>query len=365
MTLRPSPKTGDVELSVVVTIYNEQEVIGCFFERLLPVVRRLTPSYEIVCINDGSTDGTLEKLRETASADANFRVIDFSRNFGKEAALSAGLAHARGNATVLIDADLQDPPELIERFFELWRSGYDAVCGVRTRRRFDTSAKRLTARGFYRAFNLLSDIKLPLDGGDFRLLSRNVVDAINALPERRRFMKGIYSWVGFKQATVPYERSRRAAGSSSWTYWRLWNFALDGLTSFTTLPLRLWTYLGLAVFAVSALLTIFFLSLFLLGRVIIPGFYWIVLLILFFGSLQMVTMGVIGEYIGRIYEESKMRPLYLIREKIGFDTNEIAAATTRIGGHVPGTGSTRGRRGSPSASQRRREARRSTSTRPE
>ena len=218
----------------------------------------------------------------------------------------------------MIDADLQDPPELIERFYELWRQGYDAVCGVREVRQSDTSAKRVTARSFYRAFNLLSDVHLPPDAGDFRLLSRYVVDAINALPERRRFMKGIYGWVGFKQATVPYEREPRSAGTSAWTYWRLWNFALDGVTSFSTLPLRLWTYVGLSVFALSSALTLFFLTLFILGRVIIPGFYWIVLLILFFGALQMVTMGIIGEYVGRIYEETKRRPLYVIREKIGF-----------------------------------------------
>lgn len=319
MTSRSLSKTGNVELSVVVAIYNEEEVLRPFFERLIPVLRKLTPSYEIICINDGSEDRSLDILRERAGTDSHLRVIDFSRNFGKEAALSAGLAEARGDATVLIDADLQDPPEVIERLFALWREGYDAVCGVRTFRRFDTGSKRLTARAFYRAFNVLSDVKLTADGGDFRLLSRNVVDAINALPERRRFMKGIYSWVGFKQATVPYEREARAGGSSAWTYWKLWNFALDGLTSFTTLPLRLWTYVGLSVFAASSLLTIFFLTLYLTGRVIIPGFYWIILLILFFGGLQMVSMGIIGEYIGRIYEESKMRPLYLVRERIGFD----------------------------------------------
>jgi polyisoprenyl-phosphate glycosyltransferase len=247
------------------------------------------------------------------------RVIDFSRNFGKEAALSAGLAHARGEATVIIDADLQDPPELIQSFFDLWRQGYDTVCGVRVLRRSDTIAKRLTANGFYRAFNLLSEVQLPIGGGDFRLLSRRVVDALNSLPERRRFMKGLYSWVGFKQIMVPYERDARAKGRSSWTYRQLWNLALDGLTSFTSLPLRLWTYVGLTTLIVSALLTIFFLSLYILGRIIIPGFYWIILLILAFGALQMITMGIIGEYVGRIYEETKMRPLYLIREKIGFD----------------------------------------------
>lgn len=322
MTSYSLSKTGGVELSVVVAVYNEEEVLGPFFERLLPVLRKLTSSYEIICINDGSEDRSLDILREMAGRDSHLRVIDFSRNFGKEAALSAGLVEARGDATVLIDADLQDPPEVIERLFALWREGYDAVCGVRTLRRFDTGSKRLTARAFYRAFNVLSDVKLPADGGDFRLLSRNVVDAINALPERRRFMKGIYSWVGFKQATVPYERAARAGGRSAWTYWKLWNFAVDGLTSFTTLPLRLWTYVGLSVFAVSTLLTVFFLTLYVTGRVIIPGFYWIILLILFFGGLQMVSMGIIGEYIGRIYEESKMRPLYLVRERIGFDGGE-------------------------------------------
>jgi glycosyltransferase involved in cell wall biosynthesis len=322
MTPIPSERAYGVELTVVVAMHNEEDVIGAFFERLLPVIRRLTSSYEILCVNDGSRDRTLETLRAIADGDSHFRIIDFSRNFGKEAALSAGLAHSRGEATVLIDADLQDPPELIEQFYELWKKGYDAVSGVRVLRASDTNVKRLTAKGFYHAFNLLGDVQLLPDAGDFRLLSRQVVDAINALPERRRFMKGIYSWVGFKQTTVGYERSPRAAGSTSWNYWRLWNFALDGLTSFTSLPLRLWTYLGSLIFLISTVLTIFFLITYLVHRVNLPGFYWITLLILFFGALQMMTMGILGEYIGRIYEETKSRPLYIIRQAFGFDKEE-------------------------------------------
>jgi glycosyltransferase involved in cell wall biosynthesis len=311
----------DVDLSVVVATHNEQEVLEGFFKRLIPTLQRVVRSYEIICINDGSSDQTLDRLLEIARINSHVRVIDLSRNFGKEAALCAGLAHTRGDATVLIDADLQDPPELIEQFVQHWRQGYDVVTGIRAERRADSHVKRTTAQIFYSAFNLIGDVKLQPNAGDFRLLSRKVVDAINSLPERRRFLKGIYSWVGFKQVSVKYERCPRAGGSSSWTYWQLWNYALDGITSFTTVPLRLWTYLGFAVFVVSLALAIYFLSLYFSGHVILPGFYWVILLILFFGSLQMVTMGIIGEYVGRIYDEVKLRPQYLIRTKVGFDTD--------------------------------------------
>ena len=312
-----------VKLSVVVPMYNEQDVLEAFFSRLIPVVEKNAQYFEIICVNDGSSDATLEKLCAIAVNDPRIRVIDFSRNFGKEAALSAGLAHARGDAAVLIDADLQDPPELINQFVALWEEGYDAVCGVREDRQNDTRTKRISAKSFYEVYNLLSPFKIIVNAGDFRLLSRKVIDAINTLPERRRFMKGIYGWVGFKQGEVHYVRQPRLSGSSKWNYWRLWNFALDGLSSFTTVPLRLWTYIGMGVLLISILLTLMFLGAYFLSAKNPPGFYWIVILILFFGSVQMVSMGIIGEYVGRILEETKQRPLYIIKQKIGFDPQKV------------------------------------------
>ena len=312
--------SSQVELSIVVPFYNEATIVEVFFLRLTPVLERITHSYEIICVNDGSSDATLDKLRQKANADPHIRVIDFSRNFGKESAVSAGLAHSRGAAAVLIDADLQDPPELIESFYKKWKQGFDVVYGTRKERRYDSLPKRITARAFYRMFNWMNSIKLPPDAGDFRLLSRQVIDAINCLPERRRFMKGIYSWVGFRQTEIEYERAARSGGTSSWTYWKLWNFALDGLSSFTTFPLRVWTYVGLATLLLSLALLAMFFIVYLGSTRNPPGFYWIVTLILFFGSMQMVSIGVMGEYIGRTLEETKMRPLYIIREKIGFES---------------------------------------------
>ena len=311
-----------LELSVVIPMHNEEATVDQFFCRLVFVLNSVAESYEVICVNDGSTDDTLLKLLEYSKLSTNFRIIDLSRNFGKEAALSAGLAHALGEAAILIDADLQDPPEVITAFYAKWKEGYDVVSGVRKTRPHDTAAKRLSASAFYRIYNSISSIKLIADAGDFRLLSRRAINAINLLPERRRFMKGIYSWIGFRQTEIEYERCPRAGGASNWTYWKLWNFALDGLSSFTTLPLRLWTYLGFGVMLFSVALFLMFFVLYILSSRNPPGFYWIISLILFFGSIQLVSIGVLGEYLGRTLEECKARPLYLIKNKIGFEDGD-------------------------------------------
>lgn len=306
-------------LSLVIPMHNEVAGLDVLFERLQAVTPALGVAMEIVCVDDGSHDGTLDALRVRAAADPRVRVVALSRNFGKEAALTAGLEAATGDMVVPLDADLQDPPELIGEFLALWEQGYDVVYGVRADRSSDSLAKRTTAGLFYRLFNGLSDYPIPDSAGDFRLMDRAVVEALKSLPERNRFMKGLFSWVGFRQAGVPYVRPARAAGESRWSYRKLGRFALDGLTAFTTAPLRVWTGVGVvaALVAVAA-------ALFLIGRVLIvgrdvPGYASLMVVVLFAFALQMIALGILGEYVGRMYQEVKQRPTYLVRERIGFE----------------------------------------------
>ena len=240
-------------LSLVVPMFNEKEVVRPFFARVLPILESVTANFEIICVDDGSSDGTLDILRELNREDARIRTLRLTRNFGKEVALTAGLEHASGNAVVPLDADLQDPPELIPEMVEKWREGYDSVIAVRSDRRSDSYLKRSTAGLFYRVIGRVSDTPIPANAGDFRLLDRAVVNALLQLPERTRFMKGLYAWVGFNNAYLEYVRPQRVAGSSKWRYWKLWNFALEGIFSFTTMPLRIWTYLGFAVASLSGI----------------------------------------------------------------------------------------------------------------
>lgn len=312
----PSPQRPELwRLSLVVPVYNEEHALDAFLEATLPMVEACVPSLEILFVDDGSQDGTLARLRRLAAADPRIRYLAFSRNFGKEAALSAGIEHARGDAVVLIDADLQDPPELIATFIRHWRDeGYDMVYGVRQSRRADSTAKRQTAGWFYRVFNRVSDTPIPPNAGDFRLLDRRVVEVLRRLPERNRFMKGLYAWTGFRQLGVPYHRPARQVGSSKFHYWKLWNFALDGIFSFSTLPLRVWSYLGgvIALMAFGYILVIIT-KVLLLGRDV-PGYASLMTTVLFFGGMQLLSIGILGEYLGRLVVESKQRPLYLIAE---------------------------------------------------
>jgi glycosyltransferase involved in cell wall biosynthesis len=319
------PDSGNVEISVVVPLYNEELNIDYLFERLLSVLSHLDMRYEIVCVNDGSKDNTIGCLIEHHHQNPRIKVVNLSRNYGKEIALSAGLDYANGNAVIPIDADLQDPPELIAELVEKWREGYDVVYATRRSRQGESWVKRFTANVFYRTIDGLSQVPIPRNTGDFRLLDRRVVDALKQMPERTRFMKGLFAWVGFKQTSVIYDRPSRYKGETKWNYWKLWNFAIDGITSFSFLPLKVWSYVGLLVAIPS-----FFYASFLVIRTLIygidfPGYASIMVAVLFLGGVQLVSLGVLGEYLGRVYEEVKGRPLYLVRESYGFDSNQAVS----------------------------------------
>ncbi|WP_297514999.1 glycosyltransferase family 2 protein [uncultured Caulobacter sp.] len=306
-------------LSIVAPCFNEQEVLDLFFDRMETELAKLGLDYEIVCVNDGSRDHTLAVLLRRHQRDPRIKIINLARNFGKETALSAGLDAAAGDMVVPIDVDLQDPPELIGQFVEAWEKGADVAYGVRIDRSADSFLKRLTAQGFYRAFNRLSEVDLPYNAGDFRLMDRRVVDVIRQLPERNRFMKGLFAWVGFRQEPVPYARPERAAGSSSWRYWKLWNFALDGITSFSGAPIRVWSYIGL----IAGLLAVAFAASIIVRTLLwgrdVPGYPSLMVVILMSFGLQMLAIGSLGEYVARIYQEVKGRPLYVVMDRYGFD----------------------------------------------
>jgi len=268
-----------------------------------------------VCVNDGSKDDTLQKLIAVSRMDERVRVIDLTRNFGKEAALTAGIDEALGDAVIPIDADLQDPPELIPTLVAHWQKGAEVVLAQRASRACDTFLKRVTAAAYYRVHNTLSDLKLPENVGDFRLMDRAVVNALKQLPERHRFMKGLFAWVGFNTVIVPYEREARSAGQSKFSGWRLWNFALEGITSFSTWPLRSWTYIGLAIASLAFVYGSYIIARTMVLGVDVPGYASLLSLLLFFGGLQLIGLGVVGEYIGRIYDEAKGRPIYLVKRR--------------------------------------------------
>lgn len=305
-------------ISIVVPFYNEEAGITAFYATLRAVLEKIEDvDFEIICIDDGSSDTTLGKLKELHRQDPRFEVISFSRNFGKEAALTAGLDVARGDALIPMDADLQDPPELLLKMIKAWENGAEVVLARRSDRSSDTFLKRKTAELFYRIHNKLSDVSIPENVGDFRLIDRIVIEALKELPERQRFMKGLFAWVGFRTTVVDYERQPRAAGVSKFSGWRLWNFAIEGITSFSAVPLKFWSYLG----GLGAIFTSGYAAFIVLRTLVhgvdIPGYASLLVAILFFGSVQLIGIGVLGEYIGRIYMETKKRPLYLIRERYG------------------------------------------------
>lgn len=308
-------------LSLVVPMHNESAMIGEFYARITQVLDSTAMSYEIVCVNDGSRDDTLAKLEELHAADPRVKVIDLSRNFGKEAAMTAGIDLASGEAVIPIDADLQDPPEVILDLIAKWKEGYDVAYATRLTREGESPMKKLTALLFYRVIQKLSPITIPPDTGDFRLMSRPVVDALKELRENHRFMKGLFSWVGFRQVSVPYHREPRFAGTSKFNYWKLWNFAIEGITSFSFIPLQVATYVGFLVAVVAFVYGLYMLVNTLLHGNAVPGYPSLIVTMLFLGGAQLMTLGVIGEYVGRIYNESKRRPLYVIRKRLGrFET---------------------------------------------
>src|SRR6185295_4424180 len=314
---------SDCILTIIVPVKDEEEAVAPFVERVIDVLKGIPDlargQYEILFVDDGSDDATLEAIRRAHAGDRNVRAISFSRNFGKEAALTAGLEHARGDAVVPMDVDLQDPPEVLPQMIEKWRGGFEIVYGVRDDRASDSLPKRLTADLYYRAHNWLSNDKIPEHAGDFRLLDRKVVEAIKRMPERNRFMKAMFAWAGFRQTSVAYARARRESGSSKFNYWQLWTFALDGITSSSTLPLRVWSYLGGLVALFALAYAVFIATRTLVFGIDVPGYASLMVSVLFLGGLQLLSLGVLGEYVGRILIETKGRPLYVIRERIGED----------------------------------------------
>ncbi|WP_405420024.1 glycosyltransferase family 2 protein [Marinobacter flavimaris] len=308
---------GIDQLAVIVPVYNEDSVLDVFYERTSAILDGLADlDTRIVFVNDGSADQSLEILKRLAGEDDRVGYINLSRNFGKEAAMSAALDAVDADAVIIIDADLQDPPELIPDMVKLWREGgYDNIYGQRTERHGESLMKRVTAHYFYRFMGGLGRVTIPRDTGDFRLLSRRAVLALRKLPEHNRFMKGLFAWIGYRQKAMPYSRDSRFAGDTKFNYWKLWNFALDGITSFTTLPLKLATYLG-AMVAVFAFIYGFFIVIrTLLYGDPVAGFPTLMTVILFLGGVQLLFLGILGEYLGRMFDETKGRPLYLIDEE--------------------------------------------------
>jgi len=310
-----------VELSLVIPVKDEEEAIAAFLQRVVPILESLDDpaarSFEILFIDDGSSDRTLEVIRDAHARDRRVRGLSLSRNFGKEAALSAGLDSAHGLSVIPMDVDMQDPPEVIAPMLAKWRAGFDVVYGVRDNRESDSLPKRLTADLYYRAHNWLSSDKIPEHAGDFRLLDRRVVEVIKSMPERNRFMKGLFAWAGFKSAGVSYHREERAVGTTKFNYWKLWTLAVDGITSASTVPLRVWSYLGGAVALFALGYAIFIVVRTLTSGIEVPGYASMMVAVLFLGGLQLLSLGVLGEYVGRILTEVKHRPLYVVRETIG------------------------------------------------
>ena len=317
-------------ISVIVPVKDEEDGIQPFLARVVPVLDALRDPagdailWEILFVDDGSSDATLAAIMAANRGDPRVVGISLSRNFGKEAALSAGLDHVRGETVVPIDVDLQDPPEVIGAMLDEWRLGNEVVFGVRRNRMTDSLPKRLTADLYYRAHNWLSEDKIPEHAGDFRLLDRKVVEVIRAMPERNRFMKGLFAWGGFKQAAVYYDRAERSVGRTKFNYIKLWKLAIDGLTSASTAPLRVWSYIGFGIAAIAMLY-----ALFLIGRVVlygidVAGYASMMVAVLFLGGVQLMSLGILGEYVGRILVETKRRPIYIVREKIGDTGDETA-----------------------------------------
>jgi len=303
------------DVSIVIPMKDEQDGLQALVSRLIPILESLGRSYEVICVNDGSTDNTLCALMRMQREHPQIVIVDLSRNFGKEAALTAGIQYARGNAIIPIDADLQDPPELIPQMIAKLDAGAEVVIAVRSKRETDTPFKRWTANTFYRIINRISEVPIPANAGDFRLLSRHVAEAWLALPERNRFNKGLFAWLGFNTEVIEYERPAREKGQSKWAYRRLWAFALDGIFAFSSLPIRIWTYVGMA-FATFALVygAVIIFRVLVLDDVDVPGYASLMVAILFSSGVILISLGVMGEYISRIYIETKQRPLFVVRQ---------------------------------------------------
>jgi polyisoprenyl-phosphate glycosyltransferase len=319
------------EITVVVPCFNEEAVLQETTNRLIASLEGMGRAFEIIYVDDGSKDDTPRVLADLHASDPRIRVVRLSRNFGHQIAISAGLEFARGSAVVLIDADLQDPPEIIPEMVALWLLGNDVVYGTRRRRDGESTFKMLTAKWFYRFINRLSDVPIPLDSGDFRLLDRRVVDSLLAMPERDRFVRGMVSWVGFSQASVSYDRAARYAGDSKYTLFRMLRFATDGILSFSIAPLHIPTVIGTAILGLSLIGGLTGVGFGLATGQWMASWFWLLLVILLIGGAQLVCLGILGEYLGRTYAENKRRPLYFVRETMGFDEPLARSADSLLG----------------------------------
>lgn len=318
-------------VSLIVPVHNEEATIKPFLDAVRQAVEPLAQqgiTFDFIFINDGSRDKTLDRLIEEQAAEPRIRIIDLSRNFGKEAAMTAGLDACNSDAAIPIDCDLQDPPNVIPLLVEKWCEGYEVVLAKRADRSSDGFLKHRSASMFYRFHNLIASQKIPHDVGDFRLMDRQVLDALRTLPERRRFMKGLFAWVGFKTATVEYVRDARIAGTSKFSGWRLWNFALEGITSFSTLPLEIWTYVGAGISAFSFVYGAFTIIKTMVFGIDVPGYASLLVSMLFLGGIQLLGIGILGQYLGRVYSEIKQRPIYIVRRTIEANAPQHAIPVT-------------------------------------
>lgn len=325
-TAQAAPKRRS--LSIIIPVLNEERGIPILERRLTRVLEAIGCAWNVLFIDDGSSDRTLDELRKLNARDTRYTAISLSRNFGKEIAVAAGLKNCKGDGIVIMDGDLQHPPEMIREFVAKWDAGYDIVYGRRRDREADTPVARLSSRAFYRLFEALSGTELPDGAGDFRLLDRKAVDALNLIGERARFNKGLYAWIGFKSVGVAFDVEARHDGRSRWRPGRLFKFAMDGLASFTTVPLRVWSYLGLFVSALAFLYAIVFLLKTLIFGRDVPGFPTLIISVMLLSGVQLISLGVIGEYLGRVYEEVKGRPLYIVADRIGIEPPATESANS-------------------------------------
>jgi glycosyltransferase involved in cell wall biosynthesis len=316
------------KLSVVIPVHNESANIAPLCDRLLPILNRITSIWEVIFVDDGSRDDTLHRVKDMSHQEPRIGAVSLSRNFGKEIAIAAGLDHARGDAVVIMDADLQHPPEMIEAFVERWNEGYEMVYGQRTDRSDETRVKRGFAHLFYRLFSRFGEIDLPEGAGDFRLIDRKGVEVLRTLGEKARFSKGLYAWVGFKGTGVPFVVEERRFGNTKWSFRKLFRFAFDGIAAFSTAPLRVWTYLGFVISFLSIATALYFAVRTLLFGTDLPGFPSLIVSVMFFSGIQLMSLGIIGEYVGRIFAEVKRRPLYVVAERIG-GAAEVSSSLVR------------------------------------
>jgi glycosyltransferase involved in cell wall biosynthesis len=323
-----APRENPALLSIVAPVFNEEPTISHFVDRVRAVLEALALPFEIVLVNDGSTDGSLGVMDLFAEQDGRITVVNLSRNFGKETALTAGIAHAQGDAVLVLDADLQDPPELVDQLLAAYREGYDMIYGRRTVRHGETRMKKATARAFYRLMRGLGPVPLPENVGDFRLMSRRAVDVLMQLEESHRFMKGLFAWIGFPTKAIDYERAPRHSGETKWNYWKLINLSIEGVTSFTTLPLRISSWVGFTVALVSFVYGVWLLTRTLLFGDPVAGFPTLMLTLLFLGGAQLIALGVIGEYLGRVFNETKRRPLFIV-ESVVWSSGALDRATRK------------------------------------